>query len=94
MIKYITFLSVLFLTSMASWAVQPYQPAQPNPVLESWRWHSFPELKGLGLECMAEDDDGNLWFGVNDGVRIVRWRHLGQLIQSRVTLWVGWRAFV
>ncbi len=57
-------------------AATPYQPVHPDPVLESWRWRSFPELKGLGLECMAEDRDGNMWFGTNDGVRRydgVRW---------------------
>ena len=34
-------------------AVQPYQPTYPDPVLEPWRWRTFPELKGLGLRCMA-----------------------------------------
>jgi len=42
---------------------------RPDPVLESWRWRSFPELKGLGLRCMAEDRDGRMWFGTDDGVR-------------------------
>ncbi len=50
-------------------AVQPYQPTHPDPVLEPWRWRTFPELKGLGLRCMAEDKDGSMWFGVDDGVR-------------------------
>ena len=57
-------------------ASQPYTPSSPDPVLESWRWRSFPELKGMGLRCMAEDKDGNMWFGVDDGVRCydgVRW---------------------
>ena len=49
-------------------AVQPYQPVHPDPVLESWRWRSFPELKGLGLWCMAEDRGGSMWFGLKDGV--------------------------
>lgn len=70
MVKYITFLSVLLLTCVTSWAVEPYQPVHPDPILEPWRWRSFPELKGLGLACMAEDHDGNMWFGVNDGVRM------------------------
>ena len=70
MAKYITFVIVLLLASMASWAVEPYQPVQPDPILETWRWRSFPELKGLGLQCMAEDRDGNMWFGVKDGVRV------------------------
>ena len=50
-------------------ASQPYTPSSPDPVLESWRWRSFPELKGLGLRCMAEDKDGNMWFGVDEGVQ-------------------------
>ncbi len=50
------------------WAVRPYQPVHPDPVLESWRWRSFLELKGLGLKCMAEAKDGAMWFGVDDGV--------------------------
>ena len=51
-------------------AVRPYEPVQPDPVLEPWRWRSFPELKGLGLQCLAEDGDGRMWFGVDDGVRV------------------------
>ena len=70
MAKYITFLSILLLASITSWAVEPYQPVHPDPILETWRWRSFPELKGLGLACMAEDRDGNMWFGVTDGVRV------------------------
>jgi ligand-binding sensor domain-containing protein len=46
---------------------EPYVPVRPDPMLESWRWRVFPELSGLSLECMAEDSDGNLWFGVSDG---------------------------
>ena len=42
---------------MECWAAQPYEPVQPGPLLESWRWQSFPELKGLGLSRMAEDRD-------------------------------------
>ena len=51
------------------WAVQPYQPVHPDPVLESWRWRSFLELKGLGLRCIAEARDGAMWFGVDEGMR-------------------------
>ena len=52
-----------------AFAVRPYTPVQPDPVLESWRWRSFPELNGLGLRCMAEAKDKAMWFGVDDGVR-------------------------
>jgi hypothetical protein len=50
-------------------AVRPYQPVHADPALEAWRWHSFPEFKGLGLACMTEDASGNLWFGLLRGVR-------------------------
>lgn len=59
---------VCLLTSVPVLAVQPYTPVHHDPMLESWRWRSYPELKGLGLRCMAEDRDGNMWFGVDAGV--------------------------
>ena len=57
------------LLHSAVWAIQPFEPTQPDPTLESWRWQSFPELKGLGLRVMAQDSDGAMWFGLNAGVR-------------------------
>jgi len=50
-------------------ATQPYTPTHPDPILEKWRWKSFPELSGLGLLCLAEDRDKNMWFGLRNGVR-------------------------
>ncbi|MDP6777663.1 MAG: PDZ domain-containing protein, partial [Candidatus Latescibacteria bacterium] len=58
------------LAAADCWAVQPYTPVHPDPVLEPWRWTVFPELKGLGLQCIAEDREGRMWFGVADGVRV------------------------
>lgn len=49
-------------------ASQPYQPEIINPLTESWRWRQFPELEGKGVSCIAEDQNGVVWFGVNDGV--------------------------
>jgi len=69
-------LLAIVLAAAQSWAVRPYTPVHPDPVLEPWRWRSFPELHGLGLRCLAEDKDGSMWFGVDDGVRRydgVRW---------------------
>ncbi|MCZ6635915.1 MAG: ATP-binding protein [bacterium] len=63
------FLFVLVAFHVPSWARKPYRPVYPNPVLESWRWQVFPELKGLGLRCLAEAKDGAMWFGTNEGVR-------------------------
>ncbi len=64
-------LSCLFVPFVIQtlFAAQPYEPVQPDPVLEPWRWTVFSELKGLGLQCMAEDKDGNMWFGTDEGVR-------------------------
>ena len=69
MVKYITFLSALLLASIPNWAAEPYQPTHPDPVLESWRWRVYPELKSLVVRCMVEDREGNLWFGLDEGVR-------------------------
>ena len=49
--------------------VEPYNPVVSDPVLEGWRWRSFPELKGAGLRCIAESSDGAMWFGTDEGVR-------------------------
>ena len=67
---------IQLFTGTPSWGVAPHQLQQPDPVLEPWRWQSFPELKGQGLRCLAEGTDGSLWFGVENGVRRydgVRW---------------------
>lgn len=37
-------------------------------MLEPWRWHTYPELNGLGARCMAEGANGTIWFGTIDGV--------------------------
>lgn len=47
-------LIVLVLTISECQAAQPYQPVQVDPVLESWRWRAYPELKGLGLLCLDQ----------------------------------------
>lgn len=47
----------------------PYTPTETNPVLEPWRWTSYPELAGTGVQRMAQTPDGAMWFGVDDGVR-------------------------
>ena len=77
--------SIIFLCVFTLDAAEPYQPVRPDPVLESWRWKSFPELKGRGLFCMAEDGDGNMWFGVRDGV--MRWSTLDAVYSGRWDLW-------
>lgn len=46
---------------------ETYQPRLANPLNEPWRWHSFSELKGRGLRCLAEGFNKEMWFGVEQG---------------------------
>jgi hypothetical protein len=73
-------------------AVQPYTPVHPDPVLEAWRWSSYPELNGKGLHSVVEGEPGQMWLGIEKGVVHydgVRWTHydsgdglLGDLVWS------------
>jgi signal transduction histidine kinase/AraC-like DNA-binding protein/ligand-binding sensor domain-containing protein len=56
------------LSGKQSFATEPYLPEIANPLSESWRWRHFPELEGKGVRCVAEDQRGTVWFGVNDGI--------------------------
>ncbi len=47
---------------------EPYTPTLADPVTEPWRWTRFPELAGTGVECVTQSSDGDMWFGVDDGV--------------------------
>ena len=69
MIKYAKCLILLVLVgASACFAAEPFTPRHPDPVHESWRWRSFPELKGQGVSCLVEDRDGNFLFGTDDGI--------------------------
>jgi len=52
----------------ALWASSTYYPKYQKSFSEPWRWQQFEELNGRGCRCMTEDKQGNLWFGVNNGV--------------------------
>ncbi|MBI2511462.1 MAG: hypothetical protein HYV96_05750 [Opitutae bacterium] len=58
----------LGLAAVALHGARPYQPVSSDPLLESWRWRSFPELSGLDAQCVAAAPDGSLWFGTGDGL--------------------------
>ena len=49
-------------------AATPFTPRHSDPVQEFWRWRAFPELKGQGLSCLAQDRDGNFLFGTDNGI--------------------------
>ena len=68
----------LLATAAIGWSLQPYKPAHPDPALESWRWRSFAQLKGKGVRCMAQDSEGAMWFGVDQGAMRydgLQWQH-------------------
>ena len=66
----------LILVILAGWimdtrecaAAAPFTPRHADPVQEFWRWRAFPELKGQGLSCLAQDRDGNFLFGTDNGI--------------------------
>ena len=47
-------------------ATVPYKPKLADPVLESWRWTSFPEYDTIRISCMAKDQNGSMWMGINN----------------------------
>jgi signal transduction histidine kinase len=59
---------VAALSEPVSDASEPYRPIYADPLGEPWRLHTFPELSGLGAQCVAETADGTMWFGTIDGV--------------------------
>ncbi|MGD0812742.1 MAG: ATP-binding protein [Verrucomicrobiota bacterium] len=44
-----------------------FHPDPGDPMLEPWRWRSFPEMNGLGVQCIGEGKSGTMWFGTTDG---------------------------
>lgn len=51
------------------WPAQPYQPTHPDPIQETWRWQTFPNLKGTGVRSIAQSTDGAIWFGTDNDIR-------------------------
>lgn len=47
---------------------RPYQPVFGDPMIEPWRWRTFPHLSGLDALCVAEGTDGTMWFGTANGL--------------------------
>lgn len=73
---------VVALVTCVSWSTptdsaRPYAVSRPDPVLETWRWRSYPFLEGRGVRSMTEDDAGRVWFGTDAGAISydgLRWR--------------------
>ena len=49
-------------------ATRLYKPVIEDPLLEKWRWVKFPELSSKGVQCMVEDNQKTMWFGLDNGV--------------------------
>ena len=49
-------------------AEEGYIVQAPDPLYESWRWTSFPELNDKGLRCIEEESAGSIWFGTGKGL--------------------------
>ena len=60
----------LFILSFIStlYSAVKYTPQIEDPILEGWRWRHLSKLDGQGVRCMVEDNDHNMWFGVDKGV--------------------------
>jgi len=59
---------MLFFQSGLLSAQVPYKPSISDPLFESWRWRSIDVLATKGVRCMADDPDGNMWFGLDKGI--------------------------
>lgn len=61
-------LGILAFGSKPCLGAKPFQPVYGDPLLEPWRWRTFPELSGLDVQCMADGADGTMWFGTYNGL--------------------------
>jgi len=41
------------LSSSPAGGSQSFRPTPGDPMLETWRWRVFPELNGLGVQCIG-----------------------------------------
>jgi len=72
-------------------ALEPYEPNVADPLLDSWRWQHIKQLDGTSFQCMTQDPNGVIWFGLRYGILRYdgqQWRHfrrsdgLRQQVQS------------
>ena len=64
----LTHLAIAGLGGLSAFAAEPYRPVEPNKLSEPWRWQSYPNLSGKGVNCLCDGRDGSIWFGVSDGL--------------------------
>jgi ligand-binding sensor domain-containing protein/putative methionine-R-sulfoxide reductase with GAF domain len=61
-------LIVLLLDFNFLFSKTTYTPLETNPLFDSWRWKSFPELSNKNVRCFVEGKDKSMWFGTGKGV--------------------------
>lgn len=47
---------------------ETYIPEISSPLEDSWRWSEIEQFSDYKLTCVSEDDAGQLWFGLEDGI--------------------------
>lgn len=59
---------IFIILFSSGYAKRLYKPVIEDPLLEQWRWVKFPELSSKGVQCMVEDNNQTMWFGLDKGV--------------------------
>ncbi|MDZ7346827.1 MAG: hypothetical protein ONA69_08565, partial [candidate division KSB1 bacterium] len=61
---------MLFLLAgfSAALAATDYSAEPLDLVKEQFSWTSYPELNGKGVNCIAQDREGKIWFGTESGI--------------------------
>ena len=77
-------LATALLTICPVHSAQPYVPILADPILEPWRWHPLPEVKGLGLLDILQRGPDDFWFASRDGLY-----HYNGRIKTRINLREG-----
>jgi len=87
---FVTIICIYLTRPAVLFPVQTFTPEFSDPLLEKWRWKSFPELNGKGLQCICQSTDGVMWFGTRNGVFRydgLKWTHYSSedgLISERI----------
>ncbi len=63
---------IFFCLLIVGWSptgltASPYQLRYADPVAQPWRISRYRELEGRGVRCVTEDQQGNMWFGLQHG---------------------------
>ena len=62
------FLGVVLTLGASAGAIESFEPNIADPLLASWRWQHIKQLDGLSFQCMTQDANGVMWFGLRNGV--------------------------